>query len=116
VTAVVRALSDPLLRYRIMANVVGVMLLVLVFVAMPIRYLGDSPQFSETISPIHGALYIVLIAMVVLLGRARRWPWQKMLLVALGGTIPFGSFVVERRVSASVRNGTDVTAPEPVAR
>ena len=82
-----------MLRYRIMANVVGVVLMVLVFVAIPIRYIGDSPTFSKTISPIHGGLYIVLVVTVVLLGRSRRWPWCKIVLyeqapVAWGTTPP----------------------------
>lgn len=102
---------NALLRYRVMANVVGVMLLVLTCIAMPIRYLGDSPTFAKTISPIHGALYIVLVVCVVLLGRERGWDWRKMALVALGGTIPFATFWIERRVSASVIAGTDRPVP-----
>ncbi len=93
-------MSDPLLRYRVMANVVGVVLLVLVFVAVPLRYLGGHPALSKTVSPIHGALYIVLVASVVLLGRAHRWSVTRIVLVALGGTVPVVSFLVERRVAA----------------
>lgn len=96
-------MKDPLLRYRVMANLVGVVLVVLVFVAMPIRYIGDSPEFAKTISPVHGGLYIVLVAMVVLLGRARGWPLKKFVLTAIGGTIPVFSFFVERRVAAEDR-------------
>lgn len=96
-------MTDPLLRYRVMANVVGVVLLVLVFVAMPIRYLAGSPELSETVSPIHGVLYMVLVLTVVLLGRARRWPPKRMVLVALGGTVPIGSFFVERHVAEQDR-------------
>jgi len=89
---------DPLLRYRVMANVVGVVLMVLVFVAIPLRYLGGHPGLSKTVSPIHGTLYIVLVVSVFLLGRARGWSPGRMLLVALGGTVPVVSFLVERRV------------------
>jgi integral membrane protein len=91
--------TDPLLRYRVMANVVGVVLIVLVFVAIPLRYLGGHPELSKTVSPIHGALYIVLVACVVLLGRSRGWSAGRMVLVALGGTVPVLSFLVERRVA-----------------
>ena len=94
-------MSGPLLRYRVMANVVGVVLLVLVFVAMPLRYLGDRPELSKTVSPIHGTLYILLVISVFLLGRARGWAPRRMLLVALGGTVPLLSFLVERRVVRS---------------
>ena len=93
-------MRDPLLRYRVMANLVGVVLIVLVFVAVPLRYLGGHPALSKTVSPIHGALYLVLVACVVLLGRARRWPVTRIVLVALGGTVPVVSFFVERRVAA----------------
>ena len=91
---------DPLLRYRVMANVVGAVLLVLVFVAVPLRYAGGHPALSKTVSPIHGALYMVLVVCVILLGRARRWPLRRVVLVALGGTVPVLSFLVERRVTA----------------
>ena len=93
-------MRDPLLRYRVMANVVGAVLLVLVFVAVPLRYVGGHPALSKTVSPIHGALYMVLVVCVILLGRARRWPVRRVVLVALGGTVPVLSFLVERRVTA----------------
>ena len=93
-------MSDALTRYRVMANVVGVVLMVLVFIAVPLRYLGGHPTMSKTVSPIHGALYMVLVVCVVLLGRERGWPVQRIVLVALGGTVPVVSFFVERRVAA----------------
>lgn len=92
-------MRDPLLRYRVLANLVGVVLIVLVFVAVPLRYLGGHPALSKTVSPIHGGLYLVLVACVVLLGRARGWSPLRMVLVALGGTVPLVSFLVERRVA-----------------
>lgn len=91
-------MSDPLLRYRLLANVVGVVLIVLVCIAVPLRYLGDEPALSKAVSPVHGALYVLLVISVVLLGRARRWSVGRMLVVAIGGTVPFVSFLVERSV------------------
>ena len=91
-------MSDPLLRYRVLANVVGVVLIVLVCIAVPLRYLGDEPALSKAVSPVHGALYLLLVISVLLLGRARGWTVGRMLLVAIGGTVPFVSFLVERSV------------------
>lgn len=93
-------MSDALTRYRVLANVVGVVLLVLVLVAVPLRYLGGHPALSKTVSPIHGALYLVLVVCVLLLARERRWSVGRTVLVALGGTVPVVSFLVERRVAA----------------
>ena len=94
-------MSDPLLRYRVLANVVGVVLIVLMFVAVPLRYLAGYPELSKTVSPIHGVLYILLVLSVVALGRARRWPVTRIAFVALAGTVPVLSSVVERRITRS---------------
>lgn len=96
-------LSDPVRRYHLMANVVGTVLIVLVFVAVPLRYGFGHPALSKTVSPIHGALYLVLVGCVYVLGRARHWPLQRTVLVALAGTVPILSFFVERRVTAAAR-------------
>ena len=96
-------MSDPLLRYRVVANLVGVVLLVLVGIAMPLRYGFGEEALSKAVSPVHGALYMVLVLCVVLLGRARGWSVRRMVLVALGGTVPVVSFLVERRVVAQER-------------
>ncbi|MDP9496620.1 MAG: DUF3817 domain-containing protein [Actinomycetota bacterium] len=92
-------MSDPLLRYRVLANIVGVVLIVLVFVAVPLRYLAGIPEVSKTVSPVHGVMYMLLVLSVISLGRSRGWPISRMVLVALAGTVPVLSFVVERRVT-----------------
>lgn len=100
-------MRDPLLRYRVLANIVGVVLFVLVFIAVPIRYGFGHPAFSKTLSPIHGAFYLLLVVNVVLLGRAHRWPVKRIVLVALGGTVPIVSFLVERRVTQQEQQRRD---------
>ncbi len=89
-------------RYRILANVVGVVLVVFLLVAVPLRYLGGEPRMSETISPIHGFLYVVYLGVTVDLARRAGWTVTRTLLVALAGTVPFLSFVVERRMTRDV--------------
>jgi integral membrane protein len=95
----VPGLRPALLRYRVIAYVVGVMLLLLVFVAMPIKYIGDDPSAMNVIGPVHGFLYVVYLLATLDLGRRGRFGLVKMVLVALAGTIPFLSFVAERRIS-----------------
>ena len=92
-------MSPALKRYRVMAYVVGVMLLILVLVAMPIRYIWGHPRFSETFSPIHGACYIIYLIVAFDLGMKARWSKPRILAVLLAGAVPFLSFFVERRVT-----------------
>jgi integral membrane protein len=94
--------SGALQRYRVLANVVGVVLVVFLLIAVPLRYLGGEPRLSETISPVHGFLYVVYLGVTVDLARRAGWSVVRTLLVGLAGTVPFLSFVVERRMTRDV--------------
>ena len=105
-------MKGALTRYRVMAYVVGVMLLVLVFIAVPLKYIGDNPALVEVVGPIHGFLYVVYLVFTVDLTFRLKWPIGRMLLIMLAGTIPFMSFVAERWVTrnARARAGTEPAA------
>ncbi|GAA3923497.1 DUF3817 domain-containing protein [Actinomadura viridis] len=90
-------------RYRVMAIVVGVMLLLVVFVGMPVRYIGGNGTPSAIISPIHGALYIVYLAIAFDLYRKANWPLKQMVLMVTAGLIPFLAFFIERRIVGDAR-------------
>ena len=92
-------------RYRVLAYVVGVMLLVLVLVAIPLRYAAGVPEVSRVVSPIHGFLYIVYLVAAFDLALKARFTAKGTLLVLLAGVVPFVSFFAERRVTARVRAG-----------
>lgn len=86
-----------------MAYVVGCWLLLLVGVAMPLKYFADRPALAEIVSPIHGVLYIGYVIVAVLLARALHWSPLRTVGVLLAGTIPFMSFWLERKVVAWAR-------------
>jgi len=92
-----------LTRYRIIAWIVGVVLIVLILIGMPLKYLGDNDAVVAGVGPAHGFLFMVYIAATFDLGRRVRWPLSRMLLVMLAGTIPFLSFYTERKVTAEIR-------------
>ena len=84
-----------LLRYRVMAYVVGVLLVVLVLVGLPLKYLGGNGIVVTITGVPHGWLYMVLLVTAYDLGRRVHWPWGRLLLIALAGTVPFLSFWAE---------------------
>jgi integral membrane protein len=93
--------QGALIRYRIIAWIVGVVLIVLVFIGMPLKYIGDNDAVVAAVGPAHGFLFIVYLVATFDLGRRAKWPLSRMLLVMLAGTIPFLSFWAERKVSRS---------------
>jgi integral membrane protein len=97
-------MTAALLRYRVAAYVVGVFLLVLAFVAMPMKYLGDNDLLVAIVGPLHGFLYMVYLALAFDLAIRAKWPLTRTVLVLLAGTIPVLSFVAERKVTGWVRD------------
>ncbi|MBM2618702.1 DUF3817 domain-containing protein [Actinoplanes sp. LDG1-06] len=92
-------MQGALTRYRIIAWIVGVVLLALVVVGMPLKYLADNPVVVEAVGPAHGFLFMVYLVATFDLSRRAHWSFSRMLLVMLSGTIPFLSFWAERKVS-----------------
>ncbi|GII33056.1 DUF3817 domain-containing protein [Planotetraspora mira] len=95
--------------YRVMAYVVGVMLLVLC-VGMVVKYGFDDDAMVAVVGPIHGFLYMIYLVGALNLALKVRWPIGYLLLVLLAGTIPFLSFVLERSVTERVRKLITATA------
>jgi len=91
-------LRGAFVRYRVMAYLTGVLLLLLVFVAMPIKYVGHNRGPVALIGTAHGFLFIVYLVTAFDLGVRLRWPLPRLGLRMLAGTVPFAAFVVERRV------------------
>lgn len=89
--------AGALVRFRVIAYVVGVVLLVLT-AGVILRYGFGYPWLSQTISPVHGFLYMLYVVAVFDLGRRADWPLTRMGLVMLAGTVPFLSFYAERLV------------------
>jgi integral membrane protein len=103
-----------LTRYRVIAWIVGVALILLVVIGMPLKYVFDNPVVVETVGQAHGFLYMVYLLAAFDLSRRAEWPLKRMLLVMLAGTVPFVSFYAERRVTGWLARPAERT-PEPVA-
>ena len=85
-----------------MAWVTGVTLILLT-IGVILKYIGDSPELAEKVGLPHGFLYIVYVVTVLTLAYQARWRPLRTILVLLAGTVPFASFVAERKVVADAR-------------
>lgn len=94
--------KSVLSRYRAMAYVTAVMLLVL-STCMIFKYGFDKGEdLTFVVSQAHGVLYIIYLVFAFDLGQKARWPFGKLLWVLLAGTIPTAAFFVERRVTREI--------------
>jgi integral membrane protein len=86
--------GQKLLRYSAFAE--AVTLVALVCVAVPLKYMADFPLLVKLIGPIHGAMFVLFIVIVL-----RSWAVGLVgilgaLRLAIGSIIPFGGFINER--------------------
>ncbi|MGC9669162.1 DUF3817 domain-containing protein [Planosporangium sp. 12N6] len=107
-------MESALKRYRVIAYVVGVFLLILTLVAMPLKYLADQSALVAIVGPIHGFLYMVYLVLAFHLAALARWRFGYTVAVLLAGTIPFLSFVAERKVTHRVHATLAGRGAEPV--
>ena len=101
------SLGPALARYRVMAIVTGV-LLVLVFLNLGVRLVthlvGDEVELlGSWLATTHGWVYIVYLITVVDMWSRLRWGPGRLAGLVLAGVVPGVSFVVERRVTREVR-------------
>ena len=92
-------LKTPLGRYRLLAYIVGVGLVVLVFIGVPLRYGLDFPYIAKYVGMLHGFLYIVYCLACLELVLRYRLHIVRLLLMAAAGFVPFLSFVMERKTT-----------------
>jgi integral membrane protein len=100
-----------LVRYRVMANVVGVLLIVLVVIGVPLKYLATEGSGAQEVGEwittylgvAHGWLYMIFLVAAAVLARAARWSVPFTVVTLLLGTVPFASFVAERRATRRTR-------------
>jgi integral membrane protein len=102
------AIAAALLRYRVMANVVGVLLIALIFVAVPLNHLADIPGPSAVLGTAHGFLYGLFFLSAVDLATRAKWSLKGFAFTVLSGTVPVLSFFAERRATARMRAGERV--------
>ena len=103
-----QAVPAALLRYRVMAWVVGVLLIGLVLVAVPVKYLGGPDEPVAVVGTAHGWLYFIFFLVACDLAIRARWTLKGTVLVLLAGTVPILSFVAERIATRKTRAGERV--------
>lgn len=99
----VPGIKAALTRYRVMAWVVGVLLVILVCVGMPLKYIWSDGRVVTWTGVPHGWLYAVLLITAYDLGRRVGWPIKWFLMIMAAGTVPFLSFVAEHFATKNVR-------------
>jgi len=81
---------------RKIGNIEGISYLLLLGVAMPLKYLAGMPGAVTLVGSIHGLLFVLFIGALFLAWRERKWGYEKVAFAFLMSIIPFGTFYLDR--------------------
>lgn len=84
--------------FKVIAVLEGFSLLLLLFIAMPLKYEFNLPIFVEIIGLIHGFLFIGYISIVIYFFIIKEWDIKKSFLACIASIIPFGTFYFEKKL------------------
>jgi len=91
-------MKNPVLFLRRAALVEGISFLLLVGVAMPLKYVFEMPRTVTVVGWVHGVLFIVFCIALAETIRTAKWPLARAAMVLAAGLLPFGPFLVDRRM------------------
>jgi integral membrane protein len=83
-------------RLRIIAFTEGVSYLILLFIAMPLKYVWGQPSAVKSFGSVHGLLFVLYILYVFLCKIEYRWTLKKILILLGISIIPFGNFYADK--------------------
>lgn len=99
-------LNTEIGRFRLVSLLEGVSFLVLLGIAMPLKYAADMPEAVRYVGWAHGLLFVLFILALLSASTAARWPLSKIAVAFIASVIPFGAFVLERRLREEERAAT----------
>lgn len=78
-------------------------MLVLVFIAMPLKWIFELPVMVTYVGWIHGALFIAYIFILFPTSRKLRWPFVKAVFALGAAILPFGPFLFDRKLKKEIK-------------
>ena len=83
--------------FKILALLEGVSMLLLLFIAMPMKYMFGDPFLVKHVGMAHGVLFVAYIIFATMLKFEDSWSWKKYGYICLASIVPFGTFYMERK-------------------
>jgi integral membrane protein len=91
-------MSNALARFRIIALAEGTSFLVLLLIAMPMKYALEMPMINKVVGWIHGVLFILYVVMGLHAAIDEEWSPGFMLVAFVASLVPGGTFWLDRKL------------------
>lgn len=86
--------------FRKVALAEGISYLVLLFIAMPLKYWAGQPLAVKYVGWAHGVLFVLYIIFLMMAWQEKKWGIIKVITLFIASLIPFAAFYVEKKMKA----------------
>lgn len=98
-------LTTTIRLLRLSALLEGTSLLILIFIAVPLKHFFEEPSLVKSLGPIHGALFILFLFNTFRVGIEQGWKFKNTTWkVLIACFIPFGTFYVDHKILRHIKD------------
>jgi integral membrane protein len=90
--------SKQIKQFRWISLAEGTSFLVLLLIAMPLKYLADQPLMVKYTGWLHGLLFVLYVFQLIYLGIELKWSFKRLVTYFIAAFLPFAPFYVERQL------------------
>ncbi|MBT8255154.1 MAG: DUF3817 domain-containing protein [Bacteroidia bacterium] len=84
-------------NFKLISTLEAISFLLLLGIAMPLKYIWDLPQMVQIVGMAHGILFLMYVGGATILKEKLQWPWGTFLIVLVCSILPFGPFYAEKK-------------------
>ena len=92
-----RILELSVKNFRLISTLEAISFLVLLGIAMPLKYIWHMPQMVQIVGMAHGILFVLYVGGAIYMYKKLNWNMSTLAIVILCSILPFGPFYVERK-------------------
>lgn len=81
----------------------GVSFMVLLLIAMPLKYMAGIPEMVKYVGWAHGALFIAYVFQLFYVTSQLKWRFQRLVTYFIAAFLPIAPFFVERQVKRMIK-------------
>ena len=91
--------KDAIGKFRLIGFIEGISYLVLLFIAMPLKYAMGIAMATKIVGMIHGILFIIFIALMIEAAQKYSFSKKDNVIFFVASLIPFGTFFTDKRLN-----------------
>jgi integral membrane protein len=91
-------MKDSISILRFAAIIEGLSLLILLFIAMPLKYYHGNAEVVPVVGMTHGILFLIFFALSVFVSQRKAWSDSFWAMLVLSSMIPFATFLMDRKL------------------